>query len=226
MSNINNFKKHFVFDLDDTLVDGRFFCGETLARSFAVFIPDIDKNLVITLHDQLHGTAVPELYTEIAKMMNLKLDMKKNLPKLLELDKQIQVSEIHRLKTFDGVTDILGFLKSNGKKIHMCTNRPMSSLIPALEYNDIKKFFKTTVSCLDEGHKKPDPKCLLDIIKNSGDRKEDFIYFGDSVVDCELSKNAGIEFIVFDQYLNEKNLFKKLINMFLEDKINNIKKTL
>ena len=218
----NTFKKHFVFDLDDTLVDGRLFCGETIARSLAKLIPDVNKDLVVTIHDNIRGAAVPDLYKQTIEQMNLKLDIKKDLKNLLKYDAEIQIKEIHRLKIFDGVIDIFEFLLSKGKILHMCTNRPLSSLIPALKFNKITKYFDTIVSCLDEGHKKPDPKCLLDIIQKSGDTKEDFIYFGDSEIDCQFARNGGIDFIIFDQYLNEKNLFKKLINMFLEEKINNI----
>lgn len=218
----NVFKKHFVFDLDDTLVDGRLFCGETLARSLARLIPDVNKDLVITIHDNIRGAAVPDLYEEVARQMKLNIDLNKQLKTLLKYDAEIQINEIHRLKIFDGVIDIFEFLKSKGKTLHMCTNRPMSSLTPALKYNKITKYFDTIVSCLDEKHRKPDPKCLLDIIKASGDKKDDFIYFGDSEIDCQFARNSGVDFIIFDQYVNEKNLFKKLINMFLEEKINNL----
>jgi len=45
-----------------------------------------------------------------------------------------------------------------------------------------------------------------------------FIYFGDSEIDSQFAQNAGIEHIIFDQYLNNNNLFTKLVNMFLERK--------
>ena len=221
MKTKNQYKKHFVFDLDDTLVDGRLFCGETIARSFEKLIPNVNKKLVIMIHEKIRGAAIPDLYKEIAKELNLNLDIEKNLEELLRIDDEIQISEIHRLALFDGVIDIFEFLKSKGKKIHMCTNRPTSSLIPALKHNKIQKYFDNVISCLDEGYRKPDPKCLIDIIKSNGNKREDFIYFGDSEVDCQFAKNSGIDFIIFDQYLNEKNLFKKLINLFLESKINN-----
>ena len=81
-------------------------------------------------------------------------------------------------------------------------------------------YFDQIISCVDQGHKKPDPTCLDKLIADYGGDKKDFIYFGDSEVDRDLSNNSQIEFIIFDQYLNDKNLFKKLINMFLEKGIN------
>lgn len=142
---------------------------------------------------------------------------------MLAMDKQIQTEDIEKLKIFDGVVDIFEFLKSQGKKVYMCTNRMESLLRLAMKHNDIEKYFDKVISCVDMGFKKPDPKCLLDLIEESGAKKEEFIYFGDSVVDSNFAKNAGIEYLIFDQYLNDKNIFKKLINMFLEEKINGFK---
>jgi phosphoglycolate phosphatase-like HAD superfamily hydrolase len=96
----------------------------------------------------------------------------------------------------------------------------METLIPILKHTGVEDYFDNIISCIDNGHKKPDPACLLDLMSQNGNRKEDFIYFGDSTTDSQFAANSGIDFIIFDQYLNEKNLFKKLINMFLEEQIN------
>lgn len=213
-------KNYFVFDLDDTLVDGRQFCGETIARVITHFEPKADFYKIVKMHEELHGLAITDLYDQITKQLGLDKKLANKMDEILIMDKKIQTEDISQLKIFDGVIDILEFLKSHDKKIIMCTNRTESLLRLAMRYNDIEKYFSGIVSCLDKGHKKPDPKCLLDIIEETGANKNEFIYFGDSLVDSELAKNAGIEHIVFDQYLNDKNIFKKLVNMFLEEKIN------
>lgn len=217
----NGIKTHFVFDLDDTLIDGRQFCGETIAEAISKFVPDASRELIINMHEIIHGKAITDLYKEIIKTLKIPVDIKKTLPALLKIDNKIQVDGVSKIKIFEGVKEILEFLNSNNKKIHMCTNRPCTSLIPILKNTGIINYFETITSCLDEGHKKPDPKCLLEIIKKSKCKKREFIYFGDSETDCQFARNSGIDFIIFDQYLNEKNLFKKLINLFLENKINN-----
>ena len=98
----------------------------------------------------------------------------------------------------------------------MCTNRKSDSLKRILEHNNLIYYFDNVISCIDSGHKKPDSKCLLDLFERVGESKEKFIYFGDSEIDYLFVKNAGIEHIIFDQYLNGKNLFKKLIDLFIE----------
>lgn len=217
---MTKFKKYFVFDLDDTLVDGRQFCGETIARVITHFEPSADFYQIVKMHEELHGLAVTDLYDQITKQLGLDKKLAGKMDEMLAMDKKIQTEDIDRLKIFDGVIDILEFLKSHNKQIIMCTNRMESLLRLALKYNDIEKYFGKVISCIDAGHKKPDPKCFNDIIKASGADKSDFIYFGDSVVDSEFARNASVEHMIFDQYLNDKNIFKKLVNMFLEEKIN------
>jgi phosphoglycolate phosphatase len=217
-------KKYFVFDLDDTLVDGRQFCGETIARVITHFEPSADFYQIVKMHEELHGLAITDLYDQILKSLGLDQKLAGKMDKMLAMDKKIQTEDIEMLKIFDGVIDILEFLKSHDKEMIMCTNRMESLLRLALKYNDIEKYFTKVISCIDKGYKKPDPKCLLDIIDETGAQKDEFIYFGDSVVDSQFAQNAGIEHIIFDQYLNDKNIFKKLVNMFLEEKINGEKK--
>lgn len=215
-SKVTNFKNAFVFDIDDTLVDARQFCGETIARVITNVYPEVNFNLVCQLHDNIKGQTIFDLYTNILK----ELDIKGDVPELLKQDFLIQEKNIGRLQLFEGVVDILEFLKSNGKKLYICTNRTKNLMTPLLKHNNILGYFDEIVSCADAGYKKPNPFCLTEIIKKSGIDSSEFIYFGDSEVDTQFAQNANIDFMVFDQYLNNKNLFKKLVNMFLEKQIN------
>lgn len=205
-------KQAFVFDLDDTLVDGRRFCGETIARAITSQIPSADFELICQMHDSIKGLAIEDLYHTILKQLNIKADVKK----LLAYDRVIQKESIYKLQIFDGVIEMLDFLKSSGKKLYICTNRTKELLDSVLKANNVTHYFDEVVSCADAGYKKPNPYCLLDIIRRSGIPADGFIYFGDSEVDSQFASNAGIEHIIFDQYMNNNNLFSKLVNMFLD----------
>jgi phosphoglycolate phosphatase len=209
-------KGAFVFDLDDTLVDGRQFCGETIARVITSVEPSVDFDLVCELHDSIKGMAIEDLYTFILKKVNVKADIKE----LMKNDHVIQQENMDKLQIFDGVVEILEFLKATGKKLYVCTNRTKGLMLNVLNANNILPYFDEVVSCVDAGYKKPNPYCLIDIINRSGIPASEFIYFGDSEVDSQFAQNANIEHIIFDQYMNNKNLFKKLVNMFLDRRIN------
>lgn len=208
-------KNAFVFDLDDTLVDGRAFCGETIARVLTSVNPSVDFDLVCELHESIRGLTIEDLYTHITKKVGINVP----LTKLLEHDREIQMNNINKMKIFEGVVEILEFLKSNDKKLYICTNRTKKLMLEVLKENQILPYFDEVISCVDMGYKKPNPYCLVDLVKRSKLDPEEFIYFGDSEVDSEFAKNAGIDHIIFDQYLNNKNIFKKLINMFLSRKL-------
>ncbi len=205
-------KKHFVFDLDDTLVDGRLFCGETMARCISKFEPKLDRQAIIDHHEKIRGRTIVELYESAIAKFNVRAPIKD----LLELDSKIMTSEFDKIRIFEGVVDILDLLKARGKTLHICTNRKAESLLPILKSNNIHSYFDSVISCIDKGTKKPNPQCLLELIEKSGDSIDSFIYFGDSEIDYQFAVNAGMEYIIFDQYLNGKNLFKKLIDLFLE----------
>lgn len=215
-NNNNSFKNAFVFDLDDTLVDGRQFCGETIARVITEVDPSVNFDLICQLHESIRGLTIEDLYTYILKKVSVKADIQK----LLKRDFEIQQENISRMELFDGVVEILEFLKSSGKKVYICTNRSRKLLMDVLNTNNIAGYFDEVISCVDMGYKKPNPYCLVDLIKRSGKDISEFIYFGDSEVDSQFAQNANIDHIIFDQYMNNKNLFKKLVNMFLEKQIN------
>ncbi|MBN1618359.1 HAD-IA family hydrolase [Candidatus Dojkabacteria bacterium] len=212
------FKKAFVFDLDDTLVDGRKFCGETVARVITNVDRSVNFDLVCQLHENMRGMTVGDLYKNILSQLSIKAE----IDDLLKQDYVIQEENVEKMQLFDGVVEILEFLKNNNKKIYICTNRKKDLLIKVLEANKIFSYFDEIISCVDTGYKKPNPYCLIDLVKRSGLNINDFIYFGDSEIDAQFAQNAGIDNIIFDQYLNNKNIFKKLINMFLENQINNM----
>ena len=212
----NYFKNAFVFDLDETLIDGRQFCGETVARVVTSINPSIDFDTVVKFHDSIRGNAMEDMYSQAIKTFNLK----SNVFNLLKLDRRIQEDNIDKMKLFDGVVEILEFLKNNHKKLYICTNRTKGLMMTIFETNHILPYFDEVISCIDAGFKKPNPYCLVDLIQRSGIPAGEFIYFGDSEVDSQFAQNANIDHIIFDQYLNNKNLFKKLVNMFLEKQIN------
>lgn len=204
-------KKYYIFDLDDTLINGRDFCGQTMARSIAFFEPNIDSKSVIDLHNQIRGRTIVELYQAAIN----KFELKTSVHKLVEKDAEIMTQEFHKIALFEGVGDILEKLKTKNKKLYICTNRTSDSLIKILKHNKLDDYFEEIISCIDRGYKKPEPDCLFEIINKNGGKKEEFVYFGDSEIDLLFAKNAGIDSIIFDQYLNENSFFTRLIDLFL-----------
>jgi len=208
---LNNKKEVFVFDLDDTLVDGRQFCGETIAKVIIEKDPKQSFEVICNLHTNIRGLTIEDLYIKISKELGLNLE----ISELLKRDFEIQNENIEKMNIFDGVKEVLDYLSSKRKNLYICTNRKKTLLLKVLEKNGIQKYFKDVISCADEGYKKPNPHCLITLIEKIKVPKEKVIYLGDAEVDAIFANNAGVENIIFDQYLNNKTLFRTLLNTFL-----------
>lgn len=65
----NSFKKHFAFDFDDTLVDGRQFCGECMARAINKFHSEVNPDLVVAFHESVRGLTLLTFIRERLKSL-------------------------------------------------------------------------------------------------------------------------------------------------------------
>jgi FMN phosphatase YigB (HAD superfamily) len=207
-------KTHFIFDVDDTLTDSYSFNQQMFVDTFTSYLdiskPEIDKYLR-NLHYHSRGTPMTSQFQEAINHFSL------NLPaaRLTAENEALHLRNVDRLKTFDAVTDIIKKLKQTHRQISVCTNRQTSSLMKILKNNGLESCFSHIVSCADAGHNKPDPYCLEQIIQNSHQPRKDFIYFGDSQTDYLFAKNAGIDFIIIDHYLNQKKFYRMIIESFM-----------
>lgn len=205
-------KKHFVFDLDDTLTNSYGFNQQMFVDTFLPTHPDIDQEVVRQVHAASRGKPMLEQFEAVIRQLELKdLDAKE----LRNQNEQLHVQNYDQIKIFTAIIDLFGRIQEKGKTISICTNRQSESLHKILDTNNLTPYFKHIVSCIDAGHEKPDPKCLLDIVESEGGHPEDFIYIGDSKTDHDFAKNAGVDFIIVDHYLNDQRFYLMLIESFM-----------
>ncbi|MCD7855476.1 MAG: HAD family hydrolase [Clostridiales bacterium] len=95
-------------------------------------------------------------------------------------------------KPYEGVLDTLKELKNRGFNTAILSNKPDNAV---KELSDF--FFKGLIdTALGERGgvpKKPDPAAVLEIIEKLGVNKDEVIYVGDSEVDIQTGKNAGVK---------------------------------
>lgn len=109
-----------------------------MARAITQLEPHVNAKLVVDFHESVRGATIEDLF----KMAIEEFGLKSKLEDLLQLDANIQMKEFPRMKLFDGVVDILKFLKESGKTLHVCTNRTMKTLEPILQGHVIKEYFE------------------------------------------------------------------------------------
>jgi HAD superfamily hydrolase (TIGR01509 family) len=94
-----------------------------------------------------------------------------------------------------GLRELLGLLKPRFG-LAVATNRS-NTIGDVLEHNGLKEFFDIVVSSLDVRHPKPHPEAIYKILDRFQISPEQSLYVGDSLVDYETAKAAGVLFIAY-----------------------------
>ena len=94
-------------------------------------------------------------------------------------------------KPYDGITELLALLRSKGVKTAVVSNKP-DEAVRILVETYFPHLFDAAVGTRDGIKTKPAPDSVFEIIKKIGAGKKDCVYVGDSEVDMETAKNAGI----------------------------------
>jgi HAD superfamily hydrolase (TIGR01509 family) len=140
----------------------------------------------------------------------------------LESLKQIDLREyIGYLKMEPYLLQILNLLKANGIIRVINTNRT-TSMPHIMERFHLWPFFDMVVTALDVKNPKPHPESLEKIIQKFNLNEEEAVFIGDSEVDQQTAKSAGIKFISYKNREIPKDAFiddhLALLNIVLDDK--------
>ena len=101
-----------------------------------------------------------------------------------------------RTKPYDGVMDVLQALKKRGVKTAVLSNKPDFAVkLLAEEY--FQGYLQSAVGENEAGgiRKKPAPDSLFAVLEELQANKETTVYVGDSEVDIQTARNAGVECI-------------------------------
>ena len=174
-----------VFDLDGTLTD-------TLA------------DLKNSVNYALSKLGFPERNTdEIRSFVGngigrlIYLSVPENTPeetaeKCLEIFKEYyKTHSCIETKPYEGIVEMLAELKKRNVKIAVVTNKIHGSAVD-ITNNFFGDLVDITVGQNDIMKRKPDPEGVFYALDKLGVSKENAVYIGDSEVDCETAKNAGI----------------------------------
>lgn len=172
-----------IFDLDGTLIDSRI----DIANSVNYTLKQLGLN---PLDDKIIlgyvGDGVRSLIERALSPSNLHLFEK-------GLDTFLSYYSEHLLDNtffFPGVTETLKFFSY--KKMAVISNKPEALSINTLKGLGIYNFFKSVVGGDSLEQKKPAPEPVLKVLEDLNVDREKAIIVGDSYVDIEAGKAAGI----------------------------------
>jgi HAD superfamily hydrolase (TIGR01509 family) len=120
--------------------------------------------------------------------------------------------------------EFLGFLRPAFTRA-LATNRSTTTRA-VLEYHGLEDQFDLVVSSIDVSHPKPHPEAFRRILNHFGLEPREAIYIGDSRVDEEFARNAGVPLVAYrnpelnaDYYLDSFAAAPALISALAPGKI-------
>lgn len=193
-----------IFDMDGTLIDS--------ASAISAAVNEIRKDLNLSplskelIYKIINTPGInwsKELYNiDDANHPNFKEGFEKYFLKHYEQSANL----------YEGVYEILEFLKNKSCYLAIATNAPQSSLSDILKKHNIIKFFSKILGVSLGINPKPDPM-MLNLIKAEAPFSTS-IFIGDSLKDKECAKNANV--IYFNARWYEKEILKDEFSNALE----------
>tara|TARA_B100000242_G_scaffold117450_1_gene82067 strand:+ start:1662 stop:2327 length:666 start_codon:yes stop_codon:yes gene_type:complete len=200
-------KKLFIFDLDGTLVDTA---------------PDF-KNSINYMLNELNESEVSleEIRNWVgygARELIRRTVVDKNIPhdeqRIEEMLKIFLLHYTHNIDDdsvlFNNVRNVLEFLKDNGIKLAVCTNKMERLSNILLEKLNVLHIFDYLVGGDSLSKSKPDPFPLINICEKLNTEISDSIMIGDSVTDLNAGKGAGMPVVLVSYgYTDNKDIYNE-----------------
>ena len=179
------------FDLDGTLVDTVEGIAKALNEALAVSGVSISysRSEVISMIGRGADTLLRKALKEKGNDDSLFAIAKRNYLPLYEK------YQIAGSRPFSGMKGTLEELLRRGVRLFVYTNKPQKLARELLEYH-FPPLFDEIDGQIETRAVKPNPAPIFEMMERHGLKKEESIYIGDSIVDSETAKAAGLPLIL------------------------------
>ena len=180
--------KAVIFDLDgtllDTLEDLANACNYALKTSgFKVHNVKDYTRFVGNGRYKLIERIVPDEYKKDKKVIDKVLGL---------FDEYYEKHMIDMTKPYNGIMEMIEDLKEKKIKIAVVSNKPHEFAVDVVR-RSFGEAFEITYGQRPNHPTKPDPKTVYEVIELLNVEKNECIYVGDSDVDVNTAKNAGVK---------------------------------
>ena len=100
----------------------------------------------------------------------------------------------HKTRPYEGINELLKSLKEKDIKLAIVSNK-YDSAVKALCKDYFQDFIRIAIGESPEVDKKPAPDSVFTALEQLGAVKEESLYVGDSEVDVQTARNAGLKCI-------------------------------
>ena len=208
-------EKLIVFDLDGTLLDTLEDIRGAINYALAAWsVPKVDKNKIReyvghglrnALFTALNKSGVLIPQEDLPLMVDLMLSCYRNHPS-------------DHTRPYDGIVDMLSFLMDDGFKLGVISNKSQELVVRIIKDTLPSIRFEFIIGQCDQYPLKPDPESLLSMMERFSSDRNSTLFVGDSEVDYETAKNAGVRGIIVNYgFRTKKELEGKGIKDTVED---------
>jgi phosphoglycolate phosphatase len=184
-------KNHFasvIFDFDYTLADSS--AGEVECVNYALRTLNLPPATDTDIHKMI-GVSLPETFRRLTKgSCENKNDEFVRL--FVERADEVMLSYI---VLFDTVKPTIGKLLDGGLTLIIVSTKYRRRIEAVVEREGLSHAFKVIVGGEDVAAHKPDPTGLRMALDKLGITSSSCVYVGDSIVDAETAKRAGMPFV-------------------------------
>ncbi|MEG1870741.1 MAG: HAD family hydrolase [Peptostreptococcaceae bacterium] len=179
--------KSIIFDLDGTLLD----TIEDLANACNYALTTLGyKTHEIYKYKTFVGNG---RYKLVERMLPEGNKDNETIEKALKLfDEYYEKHMIDMTKPYDGIIEMLEALILKDIKIAVVSNKPHEFTTEVVK-NYFAERFEIVYGHRKNTAEKPDPAAVLEVIESFKVKREECLYIGDSEIDINTAKNAGVK---------------------------------
>lgn len=194
-----------------------------------MLIFDMDGTILYTLEDLMNSTnyALLEYGYPVRTLDEVRQFVGNGIHKLVEravpegtpkdriedvfetLEKHYKMHCMDTTKPYDGIIDLLKKLREKGFQTAVVSNK-VDFAVQDLVDDFFRGLFDIAIGEREGVRKKPAPDSVYEVMKAFHLAKEDVVYIGDSDVDFETAKNAGVDYILVEWGFRDRSFLESL----------------
>jgi len=175
-----------IFDLDGTLIDSRRDLADSANAMLAGYgAQPLEEEAIASMV----GSGAATLVTRVITSAGVDAPLEEALARFLSL---YDLRLTHHTRPYQGIASMLDDLRVRQIALALLTNKPLQQSAKILEAFALSKYFQWVVGGDGPWPRKPSPDGLRFLMKQASAGPSETILIGDSAIDLETSRNAGV----------------------------------